>query len=356
MKLIYTTLLASFVSLILSAQVQISSGPMPGHFDYHTGTIWLQLTGEADVYLKYWDENNLKDTLISEPVHTHLAHAYTAHLNCGNLLPGTTYGYEVVVDGIRQMQGLSFKTQQHWQYRTDPPAFKLAVGSCTYINDPTTDRPGDPYGGGYEIFGSIADKEPDLMMWLGDNTYFRETDVTSKAGMHYRYTHTRATPEMQGLLQSCNHYAIWDDHDYGPDNSTRGFYLKHTALECFEDFWANPGYGLTDNAGITSNFTYNDVEFFMLDNRWFRSPANIKGSDPTILGEDQIQWLIDALMFSKARFKMVCIGGQFLSDLPKYENYAVFAEERQRILNLISENAALSRIPSGSLTAQRMRG
>ena len=70
-----------------------------------------------------------------------------------------------------------------WQYRFDPPAFTLAVGSCVFINEPQYDRPGRPYGGNYEIFESLADSKPDAMLWLGDNAYFREVDFYSLSGM-----------------------------------------------------------------------------------------------------------------------------------------------------------------------------
>ncbi|MCB0761899.1 MAG: alkaline phosphatase family protein [Flavobacteriales bacterium] len=335
---LFITLAFVVLSCVTSAQQHVISGPMAGHIDYHEAKIWVQTSGPCLVQIAYTEINQPSDTLFSNVVGTHLAHACTAHLTCGSLTPGATYSYQLVIDGIRQMEHYTFHVQDHWQYCTEPPAFRLAVGSCTYINDPSTDRPGDPYGGGYGIFDQIASQKPDLMLWLGDNTYFRETDVTSTAGMQYRYTHTRGIPEMQKLLHTGQHYAIWDDHDYGPDNSNRSFYLKNEALECFQDFWANPGYGLHENAGVTTTFSYMDVDFFLLDNRWFRTDPDIQGIEPTILGEEQILWLIESLKVSTARFKVVCMGGQFLSDFAKYENYALWGAERQRILDLISDN------------------
>lgn len=39
-------------------------------------------------------------------------------------------------------------------------------------------------------------------------------------------THSRSVAELQPFLASTHHYAIWDDHDYGPNDSDRGFYNK----------------------------------------------------------------------------------------------------------------------------------
>ena len=142
----------------------------------------------------------------------------------------------------------TFQTQPMWRWRTDPPAMKIAIGSCAYINDPPYDRPGRPYGDGVEIFKAIADQKPDAMVWLGDNIYYREADWLSESGMRYRYAQNRELAELQPLLASAHHYAIWDDHDFGPDDSDRTFRLRETALGVFKDYWANVTYGTDGDA------------------------------------------------------------------------------------------------------------
>ena len=76
------------------------------------------------------------------------------------------------------------------------------------------------------------------------------------------------------------------------------------------------------DGGITSYFQWGDVDFFLLDNRYFRSPNYLTEGEKTILGKEQLEWLIDALVKSRAPFKMVAIGGQVLNTAEKYENYA----------------------------------
>lgn len=143
---------------------------------------------------------------------------------------------------------------------------------------------------------------------------------------------------MQPLLASAHHYAIWDDHDFGPNNSDRSFIHKDKTLKAFQLFWGNPTYGLPGQKGITSFFQYNDIDFFLLDNRYFRSPNNRRSGEATILGEEQLEWLIDALSNSRSPFKMVCIGGQVLNTVAEYENYANrHWKERQYLLKRIEE-------------------
>jgi alkaline phosphatase D len=143
---------------------------------------------------------------------------------------------------------------------------------------------------------------------------------------------------MQKLLATAHHYAIWDDHDFGPNNSDRSFVHKDKTLAAFELFWGNPTFGLPGIPGAISFFRYMDIDFFLLDDRYHRSPNKRRSGEKTILGKDQLEWLIDALTSSNAPYKMVMIGGQVLNTAPLFENYANHHfEERQYLLRRIEE-------------------
>ena len=62
-----------------------------------------------------------------------------------------------------------------------------------------------------------------------------------------------------------------------------------------------------------------------------------KTNTPQVLGQAQIDWLIQALRKSRAPFKFVCIGGQVLNDAAVYENVSQFPSERQQILDRLEE-------------------
>ena len=146
-------------------------------------------------------------------------------------------------------------------------------------------------------------------------------------------------PELQSLLAACPHYAIWDDHDYGPNDADGSWIHKDWAAETFGEFWANPSQGLPDlgGQGITSMFRFHDVDFFLLDNRTFRiNPDNVTRT-PQMLGQEQIDWLISALQYSRAPFKVIAVGGQVVSDFASYENFAMFQEERDALFSRIRE-------------------
>ncbi len=312
---------------------------MVGYADMKEVLLWVQTTGEANVQFAYWEEGKEVDLFLTEQIHTVKENAYIAKIVADRVLPGKTYQYALFINDQKLTfdYPTRFKTQQLWQWRTDPPDFSVALGSCAYINETPYDRPGTPYGGDYQIFTSIQAKNPDVMLWLGDNTYLREVDWNTRTGIFHRYTHTRSLPEMQPLLASRPNYAILDDHDYGSNDSDRSFIHKDITKEAFELFWGNPGFGI-EGEGLTSKFQFNDIEFFLLDDRTFRSPNHLKAGKKTILGKQQLEWLMDALASSKSPFKMIAIGGQVLNTAAVFENYANHhAEERAYLLKRIEE-------------------
>ena len=315
-----------------SHAVELASGPMPGYVGMREATIWLQTQSSASVHVRYWARHDPTRTVQSKPVAVNASTDFTAHVQIVNLEPETEYLYQVYVDGanVTFETDLTFHTQPFWQWRTSPPDFNVIVGSCAYINDSRSDRPGKAYGGGFEIFDTIASRKPAFMLWLGDHIYLRETDVHGPTGIAYRYRHVRKFPSLQRLLRSTHHVAIWDDHDYGPNDSNQSWIFKDMALQQFKQYWANPSYGLKELPGIFTVVSYGDVDFFLLDNRFYRDDEkNPDQPEKGMFGTDQLKWLKNALLASTATFKIVAGGSQFFDTQPNREGWQHFPHERE---------------------------
>ena len=330
-----------FCLLVISCHAQdlMKSGPMVGYSTMQEVLLWVQTSQNAKVHFEYYEMDNPKIRFKTDQKETLKKSGYVAKLIADEVLPGKKYNYEIFINDLKVERGykMEFQAQELWKWRTDPPDVNFVIGSCSYVNEPQFDRPGKPYGSNFEIFNSINKKSPDFMLWLGDNTYLRESDWNSRTGFIKRYSHTRALSELQPLLASTHNYATWDDHDYGPNNSDGSFWLKETASEIFKLFWGNPNYNITGKGGITGFFQWSDLDFFLMDNRYHRTSNNNFTGDRKILGKDQINWLINALTFSQATFKFIAIGGQVLSSGAVYENYANYPEERKYLLDKIRE-------------------
>jgi len=331
-------LVLAAAQLLFSQHPLLKSGPMLGYVEMKEVLLWVQTTQEAVVFFEYWDKENPQERFLTDPVTTAKPMAFTAKCIADRVEPGRAYIYQLYInkEPVRLPYPTEFKTQPLWRWRADPPVFTVAAGSCAYVNEPRYDRPGSPYGSNYAIFDAIAQQKPELMLWLGDNIYLREADWYTRTGIFHRYTHARSLPELQRLLAATHHYAIWDDHDYGPNDSDGTWINKDIAWEAFQAFWGNPTFGLPGQKGCTTQFQYADVDFFLLDNRYYRTPNDCKTCPCTVLGKAQLDWIRGALAASQAPYKVVAMGGQFLNTYAGYETYAnLCPAERDSLLAFI---------------------
>lgn len=342
MKKILQLVVLLYFSNGFSQNSLLQSGPMVGYCEMKEAVIWLQTNEKATVKVAYFAIDKPTEIFYSDNQTSTKDVGFTYHIVLDKLQPGKKYNYTVYINDKKIIlpYETSFSSKKLWEWREDAPDFRVALGSCTYINEPEFDRPGKGYGSGYSIFESINSKNPDIMLWGGDNVYLREADWDNKTGILHRYTHSRSIKEMQPLLAKTQNFAIWDDHDFGPNDSDRSFYNKNLTLEVFKDFWTNKSYGMNpeQNEGNYSTFNWGDAQFFLLDDRFFKSPNDRKTGARTILGDKQFEWLIDALTYSNAPFKIIYIGGQVITTAARFENYATYPEEKERLLKEILDN------------------
>lgn len=317
----------------------LSAGPMLGYAEMTETVIWVQTTTDTEVQIRYWQKDKPETSRLTPVVRTAKENDHIALFRLTELPFGTRFEYELYLGGERVQRDypLEFQTQPHWRWRNDPPEFTVAFGSCAYFNDPVFDRPGTPYGGDYEIFEAIHRARPDLMLWLGDNIYYIEPDWLTESGMRYRWRHSRRYPQLQPLLASIHHYAIWDDHDYGPNDSDSSYRLKDVALKVFADYFPQVRYGLPEAPGCFYRFEWGDVEFFMLDDRTYRTP-NRQRTNPEqrqMLGRAQLDWLKKSLRSSLATFKVIACGGQMINPMVYFEGFGLFPNEQKELFDFI---------------------
>ena len=327
------------------------SGPMLGYVEHRAAMIWAEVGIDVNVIqINYWEKGK-KDsfqTVFPSGIDAESMDNtpfYPVKFELNNLRMNTTYEYQVLINETPVLikYPLTFKTKELWEWRKPAPDFSFLTGSCAYINDPEYDRP-KPYGNDPNIFRTMAKTPASFMLWLGDNNYLREADYSSNYGIAYRYSHDRATPELQPLLAAMPHFAIWDDHDYGPNDSDKSWVLKESARNCFKKYWCNHSYG-EDKKGVYTHMRYGDCEFFMLDNRYFRSADDMLDSingkpneDKLMFGKQQMDWLKNALLSSNATFKFIVSGSQVLNPIIKSENWRSYPYEFQDFMNFLDNN------------------
>lgn len=323
-------LLLLFSKILLAAQ--IVSGPIPYHVDHQTISFGLMLEKSDSISVTLIDPQSDYRETKKEFVKDHISYkGYTPLVfEYNNLKANYLYQIQVKVNNKKPRlleKKISTKPLPGIQ------DFSFMLGSCAYT-PPITLRWMHP-GIEDRIYPYMTQKKTDFMLWLGDYLYFFKKHYSSFEGMMRKHVKKRNISKLNNFLMSRPQYAVWDDHDFGSDNCNRDFALKDDALKLWKMFWNNPGYGLDSVPGCFFNFSYQDCDFFMLDNRYYRTEENIPGGE--MFGPGQLEWLKTELKNSDATFKFIIAGSQVFNDLTEDECYCDYPEERQALMDFIND-------------------
>jgi len=310
-------------------KLEIIQGPMLGRVSDHGASFWVRTVNEVNVQMKVSKNKSLKNAIFSEVAKSDSNKDYTAIVRVGKLEPNTQYYYKVLVNSV-----ISENSVVH-AFRTFPKAdkgakFKIAFGG----------------GAGYvpwheRIWDVIKGHEPLAFLWMGDNVYI-DTPL-QPYDIRYCYYQRQSRPEFRRLVASVGNYAIWDDHDIATDDVWLGPYKDKPAwkmrmLDIFREQWINPFYGSKEWPACWFNFKIANVDFFMLDGRFYRT--NPFEKNPTMLGPNQKTWLLDALKKSEATFKVIISGVPWAYDSKPgaKDTWNGFHKERKEIFDFLANN------------------
>lgn len=238
---------------------------------------------------------------------------FTVVFDVDGLSPRTEYTASAVLGGARVGRVARFRTAPRAGVAT---RFQMGFGSCA--ND--TNFPVQP------IFGEIDSRNLDFFIFAGDNHYGNTRNLQAH---WWRYRNAMDMPARAAMLAHTSVLATWDDHDYCGNNTDRSCDAKETVLRAFSDYWANPSYGLPMTPGVFFKTSYGDVDFFVIDDRYYRENETTGDS---ILGSEQATWLFSALRRSTATFRVIVSGSTFSRGAGEtWWHYP----ERQRLFDVI---------------------
>jgi alkaline phosphatase D len=265
---------------------------------------------------------------------------HTGIIHLEGLKPGWLIYYELELDGhaVRPATPQVFSLMPPNRQvggKHQPADISVAITSCTY----PARVPVQP------IWDQIGAYRPDALLLIGDNNYMPnrpeayETDKETVAFVMPRYHRfLRDIPGLKSLLATTPSYGIWDDHDYGPNNSDRTFRWRELTLDLFKRYYPNPSAGLPNVPGVFTKFQIADAEFFLLDDRYHRDP-NEAPDRKTMFGAAQLEWLRSSLVSSQATFKIIVNGNSMLVDRHgSGEYWANFGNERDEFLRWMFDN------------------
>jgi alkaline phosphatase D len=230
---------------------------------------------------------------------------------------------------------------------------RIAFGSCAKEFKPQP------------IWDAINALQPDLFIFLGDNVYGDTRDMDVLRG---KYAQFARQPGFRRLCARTPVLATWDDHDFGEDDAGGDYPLKHESRRIFCDFWGEPAESVRrQRDGIYDAVSFEVdgrcLQILLPDLRFNRTPirqldlagtpykqwakdVNAQGRevpgpyernpDPgaTMLGERQWSWL-EAELARPADVRILASSLQVVADFPGWEGWTNYAQDHERLLDLI---------------------
>ncbi len=242
----------------------------------------------------------------------------------------------------------------HATIDNDEPLRRIAFGSCFDQNLPSLAIV--PFRPHHDIWDTIADAAPDLMILLGDNIYAKTEDMNT---MRREYAKLATNRGYQRLRRSVPILATWDDNDYGRSDVGAEYPKKKESRQIFLDFFDEP----MDSPRRAHEGVYDAkvigppgqrTQIILLDTRYFRGPLTRRPADQpappdrrgpyvpttdtstTMLGDTQWTWLAEQLRVP-VDLRIIVSSIQLISEEHGYEKWANFPHERDRLFRLIAD-------------------
>ena len=244
--------------------------------------------------------------------------------NLGNLTPGVAYRYTFEVGGDT-LRGAIFRTPE-----PGPFSFNVGMAACALT------------GSANPVFDAIREADPLFFLHLGDMHY---ENIAINSRTRYRQAMGRAlrSRRQAELYRSVPLAYMWDDHDYGPNDSDRTSPGREAARLTYQEMV--PHYPLEAGAGnvpIYQAFTVGRVRFVMTDLRSERDPKGFgDGEARTMMGARQKAWFKQQLLDANGRYPVIAWVNTVPWITPASEDadhWGGYAAERREIANFIRDN------------------
>ena len=341
-RFIYYT--AVFLLFVLSAQssifslqsIELSRSPIVGIIQDNQVPIKVKGTSTGNVRIEYFEGNDSVSNF-SQWEYLSYSDDLTKSLMLNDINYNTEYTYRAIFADGSSSEWFSFST---FPQQSQSGEFSFVFSTCFRVNFLP-----------HNIFNYISTLSPTFVALLGDQIY-ADYDGNINTGppnsvvpaLRSKYAQN-FDEHFQAMSSTVPIIATWDDHDYGQDNSDSTYIYKVETKKVFKENFPIYPYQVEDE-GIYYQFKIADVDVFVLDTRWYRSPMDVvDDEDKTMLGEEQLSWLLNGLNQSTAPFKLILssvsmndYGGDTSSGREGYDSWMGYTFERNTILSFIEDN------------------
>lgn len=193
----------------------------------------------------------------------------------------------------------------------------------------------------HAVFDAVRTSGARLLLHLGD-MHYRNLAVNDQANFRAALDEVFAQSKQSQLYRTIPSAYVWDDHDYGPNNSD-GTSVGHDAA-CGIYRARVPHYALVDagaTAPVHQTWDVGRTRFLFTDQRSAASPrANTDNSSKTMLGAAQKTWFKDQIQNSSGKLLVWVCPRHFTGNATAgADHWGGFTTERTELVDHIKTHA-----------------
>jgi alkaline phosphatase D len=215
-----TSTAAPVLPAIQPGPAYLQVGPMLGHVSATDARIWVKATGPTEFSVTISDDASFANPRVFKGEELVAENAFAGHATISELKPGTRYFYTVFV-WRRSANSRPFPSFVTAPVDGTPGKMRFAFGSCVG-KEPWLDA---------ATWADLEARVPvDFVLLLGDNHYANSPDPIKQRAAFVAH---RLNPGFRALTRRMPLYGIWDDHDFGPNDSDGTLAGQGTGAEDF---------------------------------------------------------------------------------------------------------------------------
>lgn len=245
------------------------------------------------------------------------------------------YEYTIQLTGSDEVTTGKFRTFPKGQ-----GSYKVVFGSC---QETASESP---------IFQVMKNENPLFFLQTGDLHY---ENIGADCDQKFEETYTRVflSNAQRALFQSTAFVYMWDDHDFGPNNTDATNPCRTTSIRYYDSFLPHYPFAIQDSTGpISHRFDAGRITYVISDlrsqkNKPVYEDCTRKKTGTNFGSEAHLQWFFQTLLEAKKKGHVVAwmTGFAWINAPggPNYkcnetDNWGGYPEERKRIANFIKEN------------------
>ncbi|MBK8622324.1 MAG: alkaline phosphatase D family protein [Saprospiraceae bacterium] len=297
-------------------------------------TLSVQTTAETSVLIVVRESDGGK-VVFEKTITTQLSKNNIIKTNIVGLKPDTKYQYT-----------LSGNKKEVWvegRFTTFPDkaaSYKVVFGSCQQT------------GSESPVFSQMLKENPLFYLQIGD-LHYENIDDRCETRFDSAYQKVFSSKAQTALYRTIPLVYMWDDHDFGPNNSDSGNPCRTTAIRQYKNYF--PHYPMAfdgETLPISQVFEVGRVTYVLCDMRSQKVPPTYDGCTQLTTGtnfgnDNHLNWFFNALLTAKKKGHVVFWINSYpwinTPGSPNYkcgekDNWGGYPEERTRIADFIKTN------------------